>query len=1396
MTEQIAIVGMGGVFPNCRNLDEFWQLLLAKGTTVGDIPENRVEIDINKLAVASNRACLISDELLAEVSADLQLPEGYDPLLNLTLAAGQQALDDTLSYPNAIDRRRTTIIVGHVLLPTEFSSRLTADFYFPQRWQRKKVLPINRFISDLPAKILAKYFFDDLSQESFCIDAACASTLYSLKLAGDALLERRADTAICGGVLRTDAIYTQVGFSQLKALSARARCAPFDVNADGLVVGEGAGIFVVKRLSDALADNDRIHGILSAVGLATDIGGNILAPDSKGQLQAMADAYRQTPLTFADIDLVECHATGAPLGDQVELNSLQQLAQKNTSRCLLSAVKGNIGHLLAAAGAASLAKVLLAMRHQKIPAIANFTGCSQDLSDSPLQIVEQTYDWSNETKRAAINGFGFGGINAHAIVEQRAGVAMPIIPSSSSEIAIIAVATDKSPKKKTNYRLPPTLIAEMLPQQQLMLDLAIRSVAETTAKTGVYIGLGLDCRIGNFYLRWLGLDDEQPALSYGRTLGSLASVVASRIARRFSCAGPSFTVSDGTMSGVQALRIAIEALRRADIDRAIVGAVDFASHPLNVYADGDKGQQDGGFILVLKRLADAQSAGDKIVDTFSDVPSLSSQTEIHYGYAHGLSQIVAKILAKSPSNSSFNYQQCLTFARGKIAEVLGERFAEIDTFAVRVRLPDEPLMLCHRILQCQAKPLSMQGGYIQTAHDIKQDSWYLDHQRIPVAIAVEAGQADLFLCSLLGIDLYNRGQAVYRLLDAQITFYQPLPTAETTIIYDIHIDKFFRHGGNWFFNFRFVATIDGQKFLQMENGCAGFFSATQLAMGRGLFRGKQQLADTSDGLSPYVSMVDESYNSQQLDCLRRGDLVGCFGESFRDLSLTEPCRLADGRLRLIDRIVNLQPKGGDYRLGLVSGELDIEADAWFLTCHFVDDQVMPGTLMYECCLQTLRIFLWRRGLVCQAKDYCCEPIVGIKTTLKCRGQVTAANKKLRCDVHIKQLIAEPTVSCLADAYLYIDDKLSVTFSNVALQYSGLNKDYFAKLWKISNKKPALYSDRQILAFAGGKPSVCFGDRYRVFDDQRRIARLPGPPYKFLNRITAVSPSDGRFANGASCEAQYDIETDGWYFADDGIMPFSILLEVGLQPCGWLAAYIGCALQSSTDLSFRNLDGQGQQLQTVTRNSGTLTTSVKLVKLVKLSATILCNFELEIASLAGIVYRATTGFGFFTAEALAGASGISGRRLASMPSRYPYRQGIVPQQLQMIDSIELLDVEGGRHRLGLVRGSKKVNKDEWFFAAHFYQDPVVPGSLGLESFLQLLRLLVREKFTEDTMILAPESIHGWCYRGQVVPNNTLMTTMAEIKKITGNIVIAEGMLAVDGLVIYQMRDFAVLVGTTP
>jgi hypothetical protein len=236
--------------------------------------------------------------------------------------------------------------------------------------------------------------------------------------------------------------------------------------------------------------------------------------------------------------------------------------------------------------------------------------------------------------------------------------------------------------------------------------------------------------------------------------------------------------------------------------------------------------------------------------------------------------------------------QCLEFAIGSIGRVLGPAFAEIDTFPTRVRLPDEPLMLVDRILTIEGEPLSLTSGRVVTEHDIHPGAWYLDGGRIPPCIAIEAGQADLFLSGYLGIDYQTRGLAVYRLLDAAVTFHRSLPGPGQVIQYDIHIDGFFQQGQTRFFRFRFVGTVEGEPLLTMTDGCAGFFTETELAAGKGVVQTGFQLRPRP-GIRPddaafLPPQQVATYNERQIDALRHGDLAGCFGPVFAHLPLREP----------------------------------------------------------------------------------------------------------------------------------------------------------------------------------------------------------------------------------------------------------------------------------------------------------------------------------------------------------------------------------------------------------------------------------------------------------------------------------------------------------------------------
>ena len=445
MKEQpIAIVGAGGIFPGAPDLRAFRDNVAGGVCSSREVPAGRwilpdgEAFDPRKGApdkVYSTRACFVEDFRLDAAGFDLRAPfiARLDPVFHLALHAARQAFLD--AGESRVDRSRTGVIIGNIVLPTDSVSALAVETLLPAFGEAvlgRRLAPpgpgtdpINSRPAGLPGAVIARAL--GLSGGSFTLDAACASSLYALKLAVDALREGRADAMLTGGVSRPASLYTQMGFSQLRALSPSGRPAPFDAAADGLVVGEGAGMFVLKRLPDAVRAGDRIYGLITGIGLSNDVGGSLLAPNTPGQLYAMRAAYRQSGLSPSQIDHIECHATGTPTGDPVEVDSLRALWGErgwSEGQCVLGSVKSNVGHLLTAAGSAGLMKTLLAFESKVLPPTANFTrpGPKIRLAGSPFRVLSAAADWPQRDgrtpRRAAVSAFGFGGINAHVLVEE------------------------------------------------------------------------------------------------------------------------------------------------------------------------------------------------------------------------------------------------------------------------------------------------------------------------------------------------------------------------------------------------------------------------------------------------------------------------------------------------------------------------------------------------------------------------------------------------------------------------------------------------------------------------------------------------------------------------------------------------------------------------------------------------------------------------------------------------------------------------------------------------------------------------------------------------------------------------------------------------------------------
>jgi 3-hydroxymyristoyl/3-hydroxydecanoyl-(acyl carrier protein) dehydratase len=293
--------------------------------------------------------------------------------------------------------------------------------------------------------------------------------------------------------------------------------------------------------------------------------------------------------------------------------------------------------------------------------------------------------------------------------------------------------------------------------------------------------------------------------------------------------------------------------------------------------------------------------------------------------------------------------------------------------------------------------------------------------------------------------------------------------------------------------------------------------------------------------------------------------------------------------------------------------------------------------------------------------------------------------------------------------------------------------------------------------------------------------------------------------GGVVEAQYDVTPDAWYFVAERqpTMPLAVLVEVALQPCGWLAAYLGSALTSSEDLCFRNLEGRAELLAPVRSDSGTLTTTVRISRVARSAGMIIQNYEFEVRDRLQPVYRGSTAFGFFSRSALAQQVGIRDARpyeptaeemARGLSFEYPRGEPFSDERLRMIDRINRWVPDGGPKRLGLMEGSMAVDPLAWFFKAHFYQDPVCPGSLGLESLVQLMKVAATKRWGETQRFeMTPGQSHTWRYRGQVVPSNlrvsvqALMTDWTEETRGRSHLT-ADGFLLVDGLLIYQMNGF--------
>ncbi len=331
-----------------------------------------------------------------------------------------------------------------------------------------------------------------------------------------------------------------------------------------------------------------------------------------------------------------------------------------------------------------------------------------------------------------------------------------------------------------------------------------------------------------------------------------------------------------------------------------------------------------------------------------------------------------------------------------------------------------------------------------TEYDIPFAAWYSTDGQIPWAVSVESGQCDLMLISYLGIDFQNKGERVYRLLDCTLTFLEDIPLEGHTLRYDISIDSFAKSGESLLFFFSYNCFVGETMVLKMRGGCAGFFTAEELAGGKGIITTEREKAEKAalvkQHFEPLLKCAQTQFNRAELLALGRGDIAAVFGDSYRQGGLNPSLRLPGEGILMIDRIVEVDAHGGSWGLGLIVSEKDLEPEHWYFPCHFSDDQVMAGSLVAEGCSQLLQFYLLYLGFQTQTRDARFQPVKGLPQVVRTRKQITACSSKLIYRMEITEIGLEPHPYAKANVDIIFEGRIVVDFKNLGLQLTEKSPD--------------------------------------------------------------------------------------------------------------------------------------------------------------------------------------------------------------------------------------------------------------------------------------------------------------------------------------------------------------------
>ena len=1445
--ENIAIVGIANLFPGSSAPEEFWQQLLQQQDNRTPITESELGVKpadyLGKKGESDKYYCLYGGYIRDfKFDAAEYLPQAktstvtahylnqLDDLHQWSLYVTKRALQDA-GYWQSEQLLDCGLILGNLSFPTKQSNHLFLDLYgdlVELALQKtvhknlilapfaapKKVAAENALVAGYPAALLAEV--NGLGGNYFALDAACASSCYSIKLACDYLQTGKANMMLAGAVSAADSLFVNMGFSIFQAFPENNRHAPFDKDSQGLFAGQGAGMMVLKRHSDAIRDGDHVYAVIKGGALTNDGKGEfVLSPNSKGQVLAYQEAYNDAQIDPQHIDYIECHATGTPKGDKVELSSMEQFFSQYDHKPLLGSAKSNLGHLLTAAGMPAMTKAIYALNNKVIPATINVDNVitTEQAYFSGKQIPTHNIPWpeSAHQNTAGVSVFGFGGSNAHIVLQAGdtpesinnktlnhvdglsiIGMdchfgsvdnlldyqtllntnknAFKILPKQrwqgieQQKSVLNKVGLNKAPLGNyvsefdidfLRFKIPPNDQDSLIPQQLLMMKVADNALKDANLKPGanvaVLVAMGLELDLHQYRGRVNLQSQIQQSL-----LQQGIELNQQQLAELIK-------ISKQSINEPAQLNQYTSFIGNIMASR-ISALWDFSGPAFTVSSEENSVYKCIDIADNLLQTTDVEAVVIAAVDLAGSFENISLRQ--HFNPVSENATVASVATQQKQWLVGEGAGAIVVKANDKTKQTLlsANIYANIEAclFTANKNEADNTQLITRTLNKAGISAEQVSQVEAFAAGDQEQ----LDNESL--ALAHFYKNAHIVSSKQTVGHCYNASGMVSLIASILAIKTKNKETPNFVAINGLGMDNSIAH--------LILSNIDATKPISVKST-----TVTKPSLIKTVTLGGKSIFDSicHEQQNPLIKQTQQKF-SEQFDVNKTINLNTSNVETMTD-----------------KMPMNSSNKNTLNATSSPKSEASIQHYAeTFPTAVFtnVSHQIKQQS-------QTHQAFLRARFMAEKQ----------ISTLIKLQAQVCAddlVTPFLRSDTVLANQIK--TVTAVSPKQAIATESKNELGAITIKGQSGYQYPDLQLIEQYNKPSKVIFDTQQLIEFAEGDIGKVFGEEYSVIDNYKRRVRLPTTDYLLVSRVTELDAITHQYKK-ASMFTEYDIPLDA-PFLIDGQIPWSVSVESG-QCDLMLISYIGIDFQNKGERVYRLLDCELTFLEEMAFGGQTLRYEIHIDSYAKNGEQLLFFFHYDcyVGEKKVLIMRNGCA-GFFTDEELADGKGVihtaadkvqlnAAKKSFFSPlinntkAQYNYQdmlklvhgdikgcfgeaydqQGRNPslkfssEKFLMIERITKIDKNGGHWGLGLIEGQKQLAPEHWYFPCHFKDDQVMAGSLmsegcGQMAMFFMLWLGMNGQVNNARFQPMPGEAQTVRCRGQVRPQTNTLTYRMEVTDI--------------------------------